>query len=289
MKMKMKKQEKIDYLNNQRLFKDKNINWEDKILKKIDILNKSKGVIIKEGDFSSDIYFIFKGKVNVFVKGKKIATRTAGEYIGEISAVHKSIERTATCIATGKTILAKMTSEDFHNILETNYKLYKEMLFIAYERLYQRNDLIKKNNRKIPNLFVASSTEGKKIMDEIVKKFNKNIVNIKQWNIDTFKPSETSIRSLENTINDCDFGLVVFTPDDKGLIRGKNFIIPRDNLIFELGLLFGSLNRERIFYILTNQNIKIPTDLNGVTYLTLNNCYKTLSQIIKEKGVIKNV
>lgn len=286
----MKKEEKIKFLNNQKIFKGHNINWNDDILNKIKVLKKDKGdIIINEGDSSSDIFFIFNGKVDIIVKDKTIAFRESDEYIGEIVALFNGMKRTATCKVSEKSIIAKMSSKFFTDLLDANPTVYKEISFILAKRLEQRNSFIKKNLRKIPNLFVASSTEGLKIINKIVKKFNRKFVNIIRWDLDVFEASETNIKNLEDKINNSDFGLVVFTPDDKYVVRKKNYTAPRDNLIFELGLLFGVLKRDRTFYISTDDKIKLPTDLNGVIYLTLKNCHKRLEKIIKEKGVIKNV
>ena len=44
--------------------------------------------------------------------------------------------------------------------------------------------------------------------------------------------------------------------------------VPRDNVIFELGLLMGALGRERVFILKPrNVDIRIPSDLLGVTWL----------------------
>lgn len=286
----MKKKEKIRFLNNQKIFKGYNINWKNEILNKIKVLKKDKGdIIINEGAISSDVFFIFNGKVDIIVKDKIVAFRKSDEHIGEIVALFNGMKRTATCKVSEKSIIARMPSENFIDLLEENPKVYKEISYVLAKRLEQRNSFIKENLRKIPNLFVASSTEGIKIMNRVIKKFNKNFVNIIRWNFDTFEASETNVKNLEKTINSSDFGLVIFTPDDKSVIRKKKYVVPRDNLIFELGLLFGILKRDRTFYISTDGKIKFPTDLNGVTHLTLRNCYTKLEKIIKEKGVIKNV
>lgn len=68
--------------------------------------------------------------------------------------------------------------------------------------------------------------------------------------------------------SDCDFAVLVLTPDDKTTSRGKVKAAPRDNVIYELGLFTGALGRERALVVVPSAvDIKIPTDLLGVTTL----------------------
>ena len=64
-----------------------------------------------------------------------------------------------------------------------------------------------------------------------------------------------------------DYGIFIFQPDDKLDTRDVNYNTIRDNVIFELGLYFGRLGRNKAFYLIPRNDPKlhIPTDLRGVT------------------------
>ena len=66
------------------------------------------------------------------------------------------------------------------------------------------------------------------------------------------------------------YAIMLVTPDDKVEIRGKKIkFIPRDNVIFELGLFLGSLGRERTFCVVpSNSNLKMLSDWSGITNAT---------------------
>ena len=79
--------------------------------------------------------------------------------------------------------------------------------------------------------------------------------------------SETLIEALEQKIyRDSAFGIILMTPDDWGYARdNKKGKQPRarQNVIFEMGMAFASLGRDRCA-ILKKQNLELPSDLEGI-------------------------
>lgn len=87
------------------------------------------------------------------------------------------------------------------------------------------------------------------------------------------------MEDLEAQVDSNDFAVFVFSPDDLVIMRGKTYLQPRDNTIFEMGLFWGKLRRRRVFYIIPNtvtrevgeftvEDFHIPSDLAGLTVLT---------------------
>lgn len=71
---------------------------------------------------------------------------------------------------------------------------------------------------------------------------------------------------MNEILNSVDFAIFVFSPDDVTIMRGNESPSIRDNVLFELGLFIGKLDRNRVFYIVPDgSDIHIPTDLVGVT------------------------
>jgi predicted nucleotide-binding protein len=67
-------------------------------------------------------------------------------------------------------------------------------------------------------------------------------------------------------VSDSDFGIFVFSPDDTAEMRGKLFSIPRDNVVYELGLFSGALGTNRCFFVTPLGNdLHILSDLLGIT------------------------
>ena len=139
-----------------------------------------------------------------------------------------------------------------------------------------------------PAIFIASSTEGNVASNAIeaqLKAIAGDSLIIKHWT-KQFQLSKVYIESLEDSVNNCDFGVFVLTADDLLNIRKVKTRAPRDNVIFELGLFMGRLGRNRCFiFVQTNNNseVKMPSDLLGLenskfTSPTDNNWEKSLTE-----------
>jgi len=122
--------------------------------------------------------------------------------------------------------------------------------------------------RKRPAVFIGSSSEGLKIAKGIQVLLDQ-ICEVTIWSQGVFGLSEGTLESLVAATDEFDFAVLVLTPDDLVESRGHAGTVPRDNVLFELGLFMGSLGRQRTFVVYDRTTkIKLPTDLAGVTAAT---------------------
>jgi predicted nucleotide-binding protein len=119
--------------------------------------------------------------------------------------------------------------------------------------------------QKKPSLFIGSSSEGLPIANKIQVLLESD-ADCEIWNQGTFSLGESYLDSLEKAVNNHDFGVFVFTPDDTIESRGEIKKITRDNVIFELGLFVGRLTRKKAFIIQPSEkDIRILSDFSGIS------------------------
>lgn len=118
-----------------------------------------------------------------------------------------------------------------------------------------------------PRIFIACSSEA---LDNanILQTSLSNWAYPEVWSQGFFNLTATNIENLEKNLPTFDICILLITPDDKGIIKRKNCFIPRDNIIFEMGMAIGCLGRRRTFLIKPKSvKIKLPTDILGITPL----------------------
>jgi hypothetical protein len=119
-----------------------------------------------------------------------------------------------------------------------------------------------------PSLFIGSSSEGLEFARAVRALLDQD-AEVTVWKEGFFGLGGTYIETLVNALPRFDFALLVFTPDDLVQSRNVAAFSARDNVIFELGLFMGRLGRERTFILYqVDADLKIPTDLSGVTMAT---------------------
>src|SRR6185369_10594120 len=94
-----------------------------------------------------------------------------------------------------------------------------------------------------PVLFVGSSTERHEIEKELEALLVRSC-EVELWSKDVFVPSQGALESLVQALERFDFAVLVLSPDDLVIKRGKAADAPRDNVLFELGLFMGGIGRE---------------------------------------------
>ena len=228
----------------------------------------SDAAIIEESAPDNDVYFILAGVVSIRVGGREVAVRTAGQHIGEMAVVDPGQPRSASAVADGEVVVARVSAGLFIDLAEANPRLWRNIARGLAERLRQRNRFVLSVNPR-PVLFVGCSTEALPVARAIESALDPDPIVVRVWSDDTFEASSFPIESLERELSGVDFAALVLSPDDNVVSRDTASDAPRDNVVFELGLFMGALGHSRTFLVYPHGiDIKLPTDLKGLTALT---------------------
>lgn len=223
--------------------------------------------LIKQGAADNDIYFILSGSCSIAVNDREIGVRKAGEHVGEMALLDTTALRSASVCAAEASVVARVSERAFTRIADKHPEIWRRTASILANRLRERSKF-----HSVPRsqaaIFIGSSGEGLKVAEHINRYLMRLPLVPRLWSQGVFECSKTTIEDLMRINKEVDFAVLVLTGDDVTKSRGKKNASPRDNVIFELGLFMGALRRERT-YIVANRNVdlKIPTDLLGVTYL----------------------
>ena len=116
---------------------------------------------------------------------------------------------------------------------------------------------------------MGSSSESLRIAQGVQENLESD-ANVRLWSQGIFKLSQSTLDGLLAAMRSCDYAVIVLNPEDSAMIRGGKMRVPRDNLVFELGLFLGHLGRERTFFIVPRGEgqLHLPTDLLGITPAT---------------------
>ena len=120
-----------------------------------------------------------------------------------------------------------------------------------------------------PNIFIGSSSEQLLYAYALQEQLKHN-ADIRLWNQGFFELNTSYLDSLITGLKGSDFGVFIFAPDDILKLRDRTHVAVRDNVLFEFGLFMGNLGKERVFFILPQEDgtLRLPSDLLGISTVT---------------------
>lgn len=226
---------------------------------------QGQDLIVQDGA-DNDLYFLVAGEAAVLVKGAEVATRKAGETVGEMAAIESSLPRSATIRALETVVALKVPNAAFLEIVDDHPKMYQPIARDLARRLYQRNDTIAEPNQ-FPKLFIISSSESLDLAHKLRDGLDEHVFST-VWDQGVFFAGGYALEALEQQVAESDFAVAIAEPDDIVESRGSRAPTVRDNVLFELGLFMGKLSRHRSILVHPAiKDLKLPTDLQGLNLI----------------------
>jgi CRP/FNR family transcriptional regulator, cyclic AMP receptor protein len=93
-------------------------------------------VLCNEGDVGHEFFVIVDGRVEVTRKGKRVAARGGGEFVGEIALLEET-PRTATVTAKTPVRLFVLTRKDFRRLVNENPSVERKILRALARRVVE--------------------------------------------------------------------------------------------------------------------------------------------------------
>jgi CRP/FNR family cyclic AMP-dependent transcriptional regulator len=240
-------------------------------------------VLIEQGGWDNDLYFILAGEVEVLINGQHKQTRMVGESVGELAGLSRARPRTATLKATIPTLVLVVGFAALEKIVGSDVEFWKATADVVADQLDYRNQEIGAANEH-PRIFVISSKEGLPAARQVRQNLDADDMPVYLWDHGTFAVSDYPISSLEDAIERADFTITLVKADDVLVSRNETHEVARDNVHFEYGISIGRLGRERSFLLVeADAGVKLPSDLAGLTTLR----YQGTTQDQMERSVAK--
>jgi CRP/FNR family cyclic AMP-dependent transcriptional regulator len=241
--------------------------------------------IIEQDGEDQDVFLLLTGSFQAVVNGRVVANRAAGNHVGEMAAIQPTQRRSASMIASERSVILKLTEPQFCELIEAFPNIMRSLAKELARRLEQRNTLVTTARDRI-RIFIISSAEAIEIARAIQNALSHDFL-VTVWPDGVFQASHYPIESLENILDDSDFAIAIVQPDDITESRGTSHRTARDNVIFELGMFIGRIGRRRSFLVEPRgEELRLPSDLSGIT--TLPYRYTSIADLPSSLGPVCN-
>jgi CRP/FNR family cyclic AMP-dependent transcriptional regulator len=96
-------------------------------------------VLITQDSADRDLFLILSGKFSVTINGRVVASRSAGEHVGEMALVDPDARRSASVSAVADSVVARITERDFSTLADRFPRLWRRIALELATRLRDGN------------------------------------------------------------------------------------------------------------------------------------------------------
>ena len=97
--------------------------------------------LIEQGALDTDLFLILEGAVSISVDGRILASRTAGQHVGEMAVVDPLTPRSASVTATADSVVARIAEPDFSALADRYPRLWRRIALELASLLRNGNEV----------------------------------------------------------------------------------------------------------------------------------------------------
>ena len=230
-------------------------------------------VIYKEGDVMRGVFLVLRGTISLSLKRNVVQILHDKQEFGIWPLVFSDPTYQVTAIAVVPTLLFHVNEQAFAHIVETYPQVWKNLVRTQARRLMTQDRLFLPQNDPI-KVFVGSSRESLSYARKLKHCFQEHgrrrrtKITVELWT-DIFGNMKYPLETLTARLDDWDFAVLVWAPDDQTESRTRKAPAPRDNVVLEAGLSIGRLGRDRTFVLVPRAGVelKIPSDVKQISLM----------------------
>jgi CRP-like cAMP-binding protein len=95
--------------------------------------------IIEQGAEDNDVFLVIAGAFDILVNGRKVNRRFSNDHVGEMAAIQPTQRRSATCLATEKSVVCKLSEAQLRDLGRQFPEIWRLIAKELARRLEQRN------------------------------------------------------------------------------------------------------------------------------------------------------
>jgi CRP-like cAMP-binding protein len=99
-------------------------------------------VLITQNAADRDLFLILSGKFSVTINGRAVASRSAGEHVGEMGVVDPDARRSASVSAVADSVVARITELEFSALADRFPRLWRRIALELASRLRAGNEML---------------------------------------------------------------------------------------------------------------------------------------------------
>lgn len=201
--------------------------------------------VIHQGGVDNDVYLIVTGSFDVFVNGKRVAHRKAGEHVGEMAAVQPTQIRSATVVAAEPSVVARLSAARLDDLAQQFPLIHRHVAQELARRLFQRNDYVgsARERTKVLVLASAQSTDAAQVLQETLASEG---FTVRLWQDGLARSGGLAVQRLQETAAGVDFAVVLAGTEDARTAGDAAWPASRDDVLLEVGVLLGVLGGDRV-------------------------------------------